>query len=104
MTGGVNLAFAADGDRVPGTLNTDNVTLGFTVATPIPVGGTIVLALPVSYFSAVDSGKVNTVHPAGATCTCTLAKATGAAVADVVTCTTAGAAVAVGAQILTLIA
>ena len=100
----MGLAFATVGDRVPGTVNTGAVTLGFTVATAIPVGGKITLVLPMNYFSAVDSSKLNTLSPGGATCTCTLTKAAGAAVTDAVTCTSAGAVVAAGAQTLTLIA
>ena len=39
LTSGVGIAFTTSGDKVPGTVSTGNVTLGFTVATAIPVGG-----------------------------------------------------------------
>jgi hypothetical protein len=100
----VGLAFATANDRVPGTVNTGPVTLGFTVATPIPVGGKITLVLPINYFSAVDPSALNHLSSPGATCLCALTKAAGAALTDAVTCTTAGAVVQAGAQTLTLIA
>jgi hypothetical protein len=100
---GVRVAFTTPGDEVPFTENAGSVTLDFTVATAIPVGGKITLALPVNYFSAVDPSQVNTLSSDGATCTCELTKATGDATTDIVTCTTAGAVVAAGSHTLTLI-
>jgi hypothetical protein len=57
LSAGVGLAFASAGDRVPGTVNSGNVTLGFTVATPIPVGGSIVFLFPYLYFSFFNSSQ-----------------------------------------------
>jgi len=103
LTAGSALAFTTAANNVPGTLNTDTVTVGFTAATAVPIGGTVSLILPLNYFTAVDSSKVGTFTTTKATCTCKLTKAT-TATTDTVTCTVAGAAVAAVAQTLTLIA
>jgi len=96
----VDIAFATTGNRVPGTLNTDSVTLGFTTVNAVPIGGKITIALPSKYFSAVDSSKANTLTGTGLTATCVLTPGVtgtsvlGIASADTVICTTAGAQVA----------
>lgn len=102
LTGGV-LTFVTATDKVPGTVNTGGVTLGFTVINVVPIGGAIVVVLPLNYFSAVDSTKINTLTTTGSTCTCTLHKAV-TATRDALNCTVAGAAVTAVAQTLTLIA
>lgn len=100
---GVAIAFATSTDKVPGTVNAGVVTLGFTVINVVPIGGQIVVSLPLNYFSAVDVSKINTLTTTGSTCTCVLAKAA-TSTTDTVTCTVAGASVAAVAQTLTFIA
>jgi len=100
---GVAIAFATSTDKVPGTVNAGAVTLGFTVINVVPIGGQIVVSLPLNYFSAVDVSKINTLTTTGSTCTCVLAKAA-TSTTDTVTCTVAGASVAAVAQTLTFIA
>jgi len=100
---GVAIAFATAADKVPGTVNAGAVTLGFTVINAVPIGGAIVVSLPLNYFSAVDATKVNTLTTTSSTCKCVLAKAV-TTTTDTVTCTVAGAPVAAVAQTLTFIA
>jgi hypothetical protein len=64
-----DFAFAADADKIPGSVNTNKITFKFTPTTSIPVGGKITIALPPKYFRAVDSSKVNTFGDTTATCT-----------------------------------
>jgi len=103
LTTGVGIAFTTAADKVPGTVNAGTVTLGFTVINVVPIGGQIVVSLPLNYFSAVDATKINTLTTTGSTCKCVLAKAA-TATTDTVTCTVAGASVAAVAQTLTFIA
>lgn len=100
---GVAISFNTADDKVPGTVNAGTVTLGFTVINVVPIGGQIVVSLPLNYFSAVDVSKINTLATTGSTCTCVLAKAA-TSTTDTVTCTVAGASVAAVAQTLTFIA
>jgi len=106
LTAGSALAFTTAANNVPGTLSTDTVTVGFTAATAVPVGGTVSLILPLHYFTAVDSSKVGTFTTSKATCTCVLTEFTTDThdKEGLLTCTVAGAAVAAGAQTLTLVA
>ena len=97
------MIFAAPADRVPFTVNTGAVTVGFTMVNAVQVGGSVVLTLPAGYFTAVDATKSNTFTTTGATASCTLSKLT-TTTTDTVTCTVAGAALAAGAQILTFVA
>jgi len=99
---GVAISFTTAADKVPGTVNAGTVTLGFTVINVVPIGGQIVVSLPLNYFSAVDISKINTLTTTGSTCTCVLAKAA-TSTTDTVTCTVAGASVAAVAQTLTFI-
>jgi hypothetical protein len=79
-----------------------------------PLGGSITIALPRGYLTAVDSTKQNTFATGG---TASVARATyvyasgavgtavlGIADADTVTCTSASGALAAGAQVMRLIA
>jgi hypothetical protein len=118
LTAGTAIKFDATTgavDKVPGTLNTGNVTVGFTTATALPIGKVITIALPAGYFSAADASKVNTFKTAGAntavTATCVYTASTDSKVAvlgimgaDKVLCTTAGAILAAGVQEISLIA
>jgi hypothetical protein len=88
LTSGVGIAFTTPGDKLPGTVNTGNVTLGFTVATAIPVAGKITLAFPVSYFTQVNSSSINSLSTAGFQlyCRCSLSKAFGLGTYDTIIC------------------
>jgi hypothetical protein len=103
LTAGVAVAFTTAADKVPGTVNTGTITLGFKTATAVPVGGKIVLFLPIAYFSAVNTSAPNTLT-GGATAYCVLTAAVGTETADKIVCTTSTAVVPVGATTLTLIA
>jgi len=115
LTAGTAIQFDATTgavDKVPGTLSTGPVKIGFTTATAIPIAGTITIALPAGYFSATDATKDNTVKTAGAgattaKCVHTPAVATTAVLgmmgAEKLVCTTAGAILAAGVQELTFL-
>jgi hypothetical protein len=102
LTTSAPIAFTTAGDKAPGAVNAGTVTLGFTVINVVPIGGQIVVSLPLNYFSAVDASKINTLTTTGSTCKCVLAKAA-TTTTDTVTCTVAGASVAAVAQTLTFI-
>jgi hypothetical protein len=88
LTSGVGIAFTTPGDKVPGTVSTGNVTLGFTAATAIPVGGRITVSLPVDYFLHVNSAFVSSLSSAGFHfyCRCSLTKASGVGTFDAIVC------------------
>jgi len=100
LTNGVDMAFAVATDKYPNTVNTGAVTLGFTVATALPVGGQVTFTVPKGYFTNVDSSKVNTFTGTSATCKCVGSSA--GADNDAMTCTVAGAGLAVGATTLSM--
>jgi len=104
-----DFAFAEAKDQVPGTLNTKLIDIGFTTAFELPIGGKITIALPRKYFTAVDATKTTAFKTAVAVkATCVLtAGVVGTAVlevddADTIVCTTSGAKLAVGADVLQL--
>ena len=99
LTSGVDMAFAVAADKYPNTVNTGAVTLGFTIATALPVGGQVTFTVPKGYFTNVDSTKVNTFTGTSATCKCVGSAGT---TTDAMTCTVAGAGLAVGATTLSM--
>ena len=103
LTGGT-IAFSVTADKVPGTVNTGTITVGFTVVTAIPTGGKITVTVPRGYFAKVDESKANTLTtPSTTTATCALVQATGVATTDSIVCTTSASVTAAG-QTLTFIA
>jgi hypothetical protein len=94
----------AAADKTPGATNTGDVSLAFSVATPIPVGGTLTLSFPKNYLSAVSSSVVNK-FAGKTTVTCVLTKATKSTdTVDTVVCTTAVSVLEATTQTLTFIA
>jgi len=102
---GVAMSFTTATNKHPFTLSTDTVTLGFTAATAITIGGKVIISVPRGDFSKVDESKSNTLTTSNAVCTCALTQATGVSTQDTITCTTSGAIVAASvAQTLTFVA
>jgi hypothetical protein len=58
LTGGLNLAFAAGGDRVPGTVNSDVISIGFFVSTTLGPSGLISISFPSNYLLRLNSSLV----------------------------------------------
>jgi hypothetical protein len=102
--GGVINAGTMAGSLVPGTVNAAAVTFGFTVATPLPIAGTVTISLPKNYCSAVSASAVNTFASTSVTASCTLTKATGSSTTDAVVCTTALGVLSAASHTLTFIA
>jgi len=116
LTAGAAIVFDTATDKVPATLSTGVIKIGFTTATAVPhTTGTITIALPTGYFSAADATKLNTFTTAGvasaATAKCVRTGGTAATAvlgimgADRLVCTLEAAnALAAGAQVMSLIA
>jgi len=116
LTAGAAIDFVNAADKVPGTLNTGVIKIGFTTATAVPhTTGKITIALPAGYFSVADNTKANTFTTAGAasaaTAKCALTSGSAATAvlgimgADRLVCTLEAAnALAAGAQVMSLIA
>jgi len=102
LTAGAAIDFATATDKVPGTVNTGVIKIGFTTATAVPIGGAIAIMLPSGYFSPISSTKINTLGN-DSTCTCTLTIGNPGQ-QQLVSCTVAGAALAAQAHTLTFIA
>jgi hypothetical protein len=92
----------ATADKLPNRVNTVAIAAGFTVATPVPIGGRITLTFPKAYLSAVSSSSINT-FAGKTTATCVLNAATGTGTKDTVVCTNAVEVLAAAAQTLTFI-
>jgi hypothetical protein len=95
------------------TPSTGAITLGWTSATPVPIGGKIIITLPFNYFSAADLSKINTFPhqrwpgatvTSPATTSCVFAPGTAAACCTL-TCTIklGSGNLAAGAQLMTLV-
>jgi hypothetical protein len=89
LTGGVNLTFAADGDRVPGTLNSGVISVGFNVSTPLSATGLIFFCFPLNYLLGLNSSLVYISRGVDVLshCRCSLLKT---ALNDVVFCSAVG--------------
>jgi hypothetical protein len=80
MTAKRDVNFNPATDAKVGTLSTTGaITLGWTSATPVPVGGKIIITLPFMYFSAADPSIDKTFGSTSTKANCAFALGTAAA-------------------------
>jgi len=96
--GGVITIGTFSGSLSTNTQNAAAVSISFSTATPLPIGGSVTFNMPANYLASVDTTMTNSFKDTAVKATCSLTKATGSATIDSVVCITSGADLAVGSQ------